>query len=53
MHAIDEGRTGAAVRQTAWPIHPVAAFAFAGLLTIAWTCTIGLCAYDLACWLFN
>lgn len=27
--------------------------AIGGMLTVAWTCALSLCAYDLLCWLFG
>ncbi|HET7887824.1 MAG TPA: hypothetical protein VFL62_16500 [Bradyrhizobium sp.] len=32
-------------------IAPATALAVGGLLAVVWSCALGLCAYDIACWL--
>ena len=55
MPALSETRSDVTDRQSGWlvPIHPVALLAFGGLLTVAWTCALALCAYNVLCWLIG
>jgi hypothetical protein len=50
-----EVQSAASTRSFNWlaSIIPVAFLVIAGPLTVAWTCALGLCTYDVISWLFE
>jgi hypothetical protein len=34
-------------------VFPIACLAIGGLLTLAWSCALALCTYNIVCWLFE